>query len=93
MGFFRLWVNYTALIIQVAQRVNLSRLGLIQIPFIESYTFKDNYNIVRENPLFKHADTECKNNLIEGESISYSENYIKINELSKLFYEVCVKNS
>lgn len=71
---------------------NLSRLGLIQVPFIESYTSKENYDIVKENPLFIHVDTECKNNLLKGEFITYQENYIKINELSKLFYEICVKN-
>lgn len=71
---------------------NLSRLGLIQIPFGESYTAKNNYNCVKTNPLFIHAETECKNSLLDGESISYDEKYIKINELSKLFYNVCIKN-
>ena len=86
------WINTISLAKCRTSFDNLSRLGLIQIPFMESYTAKENYSIVRENPLFIHADTECKNNLIEGESITYDENYIKINELSKLFYEVCVKN-
>lgn len=86
------WINTISLAKCRTSFDNLSRLGLIQIPFIESYTLKENYNIVKENPLFIHADTECKNNLLEGESISYQENYIKINELSKLFYEVCIKN-
>lgn len=71
---------------------NLSRLGLIQIPYGESYNVKNNYDCIKENPLFIHAETECKNNLLDGESISYNEKYIKINELSKLFYNVCVKN-
>lgn len=86
------WINTISLAKCRTSFDNLSRLGLIQIPFIESYTLKENYNIVKENPLFIHADTECKNNLLEGESILYQENYIKINELSKLFYEVCIKN-
>lgn len=86
------WISTISLTKCRASFDNLSRLGLIQIPYMESYTFKDNYNIVRENPLFIHADTECRNNLIEGESINYNESYIKINELSKLFYEVCVKD-
>ncbi|MCI8374838.1 MAG: DUF4393 domain-containing protein [Lachnospiraceae bacterium] len=72
---------------------NLSRLGLIQIPFVASYTNKNNYNSVKNNPLFKQAVIECKNNLLESESITYVEGYIKINELSKLFFNVCVKNS
>lgn len=71
---------------------NLSRLGLIQIPFGDSYTDKNNYTSIKKNPLFIHAETECKKNLLNGESISYDEKYIKINELSKLFYNVCVKN-
>lgn len=71
---------------------NLSRLGLIQIPYDQSYTDKNNYTSIKNNPLFTHAETECKNNLLDGETIFYNEKYIKINELSKLFYNVCVKN-
>lgn len=71
---------------------NLSRLGLIQIPYDQSYTDKNNYTSIKNNPLFIHAETECKNNLLDGETIFYNEKYIKINELSKLFYNVCIKN-
>lgn len=71
---------------------NLSRLGLIEIPYGESYTTKNNYDYIRSNPLFNHAKTECMNYLLDGESISYDEKYIKINEFSKLFYNVCIKD-
>lgn len=71
---------------------NLARLGLIQIPSDHSYTNKNNYVSIKNNPLFIHAETECKNNLLDDETISYEEKYIKINEFSKLFYTVCVKN-
>lgn len=70
---------------------NLCRLGLIIIPPSGSYSYKEAYNIVKSNPLFKHAESECLNNLIEGESIKYTEEYIKINDLSKLFYKICVQ--
>ena len=71
---------------------NLTRLGLIEIPFGESYTEKRNYDYIKSNPLFNHAKTECMNYLLDGESISYNEKYIKINEFSKLFYNVCIKD-
>ena len=70
---------------------NLCRLGLIQIPPDFSYTNSEFYNIVKSNPLFIHAENECKNNLIEGETIKYTEEVIKINDLSKLFYKICVQ--
>lgn len=71
---------------------NLSRLGLIEIPYGESYTTKNNYDYIRSNPLFNHAKTECMNYLLDGESISYDEKHIKINEFSKLFFNVCIKD-
>lgn len=71
---------------------NLSRLGLIEIPYGESYTEKNNYNYIRSNPLFNQAKTECMNYLLDGESIAYDEKYIKINEFPKLFYNVCIKD-
>lgn len=71
---------------------NLSRLGLIEIPYGESHTAKNNYNFIRSNPLFNHARTVCMNYLLDGESISYDEKHIKINEFSKLFYNVCIKD-
>lgn len=71
---------------------NLSRLGLIEIPYVESYNAKNNYDYIRINPLFNHAKTECMNHLLKDEHISYVEKYIKINEFSKLFYNVCIKD-
>lgn len=71
---------------------SLSRLGLIEIPYGESYTEKNNYDYIRSNPLFNHAKTECMNYLLDGESIFYDEKHIKINEFSKLFYDVCIKD-
>lgn len=86
------WITDTSLARCRTAFDNLSRLGLIQIPYDQSYTDKNNYTSIKNNPLFIHAETECKNNLLDGETISYNEKYIKINELSKLFYNVCVKN-
>ena len=70
---------------------NLCRLGLIQIPYGLSYSDTSNYDIVKSNPYFIHAENECKNNLQKEESIFYTEQYIKTNDLSELFYKVCVQ--
>lgn len=71
---------------------NLARLGLIQIPFDLVYTDKESYNLVKSNPLYINIENECKNNLNQGEHIIYREGFIKINDLGKLFYKICVSN-
>lgn len=70
---------------------NLCRLGLIQIPYGSSYSDKKHYDPVKANPYFIHAENECKNKLNKDESITYTEKYIKVNDLSELFYKICVK--
>lgn len=86
------WITNISLSKCRASFNNLSRLGLIEIPFDGSYTCKKNYDIVKSNPLFVDIESECKNNLTEGESVFYNEKYIKLNELSNLFNEICIKN-
>ena len=71
---------------------NLSRLGLIEIPFGESYTSKQNYTAVRQNPNFKLAESKVRSVLSTDQSISYDEQHIKTNEFAKLFYEICIQN-
>ena len=86
------WITNVSLERCRASIDNLARLGLIEIPYGESYIEKNNYDCIRSNPLFNHAKTECMNHLLDGESIFYDEKYIKINEYSKLFYDVCIKD-
>ncbi len=87
------WISNISLTTCRTSFDNLSRLGLIEIPSGMSYIETSNYNSVKNNPLFIQAEIECINTLSGGKSIAYDEQHIKINELSKLFYDVCVKNS
>ena len=71
---------------------SLLRLGLIEIPFGECYTDEKIYNHVKQNPLFKKLEQSHKNSLPPGETLDYEKSYIKLPDLSLLFYEVCVLN-
>lgn len=71
---------------------NLIRLGLIEIPMLEAYSTDEEYLCVRQNPLFKAEEKKCLSKLQNGEQIYYEKRYIKINEISTLFYNICVKN-
>lgn len=71
---------------------SLLRLGLIEIPFDECYTDEKIYNHVKQNPLFKKLEQSHKNSLPPGETLDYEKSYIKLPDLSLLFYEVCVLN-
>jgi hypothetical protein len=71
---------------------SLIRLGLIEIPFGESYTNKTIYNSVRKNPFFKELEQQYIPHLNTNEKLQYDEQYIKATDLSKLFYKICVLN-
>ena len=71
---------------------SLLRLGLIEIPFDGYYTDEKIYNHVKQNPLFKKLEQSHKNSLPPGETLDYEKSYIKLPDLSLLFYEVCVLN-
>lgn len=71
---------------------NLLRLGLIEIPSGTSYTDKRAYNRVKQNPLFKELEQKYEPFLLPNETLGYDECYIKLSDLSTLFYEVCVLN-
>lgn len=78
---------------QIATSIdNLIRLGLIEIPYGESYSDKDNYNLVKQNYRFKKLERQNKKSLYAGEKLEYNEKYIKISDLSNLFYRICVLN-
>ncbi|WP_368280229.1 DUF4393 domain-containing protein [Enterocloster citroniae] len=80
------WIK-TFSIKQVATSIdNLIRLGLIEIPYGESYATKSVYDMVKQNPLFKLLEQQSDGKL------TYEEQYIKINDLSTLFYNICVLN-
>ena len=85
------WISDYSLVQCRTSFDNLTRLGLIQIPSGLSYTHKELYNLVKSNPLFIQAENECKNNLIQGQEIIYIEEFIKMNDLCKLFYNICVQ--
>lgn len=86
------WINDFS-IKQVATSIdNLTRLGLIEIPYGESYVIKTIYDNVKNNPLFKDLEAQSKAKLKENETLVYDERYIKTTDLSTLFYNVCVLN-
>lgn len=86
------WINEFS-IKQCATAIdNLLRLGLIEIPFGNYYTQQEAYNYVRENPKFKELEQESLKRLKEEESLDYERNYIKLSDLSTLFYNICVLN-
>lgn len=70
----------------------LCRLGMIEISPISHYTVDSNYNSVRQNPAFKKIEEKCLHTLSENQEIVYIKNYIKLNDLSDLFYDICVKD-
>lgn len=69
---------------------SLSRLGLIQIPLV-GYTDEHAYVEVINNPLFKEAEMLVKLNLHPQMSLYHEKRFIRLNELSTLFYEICVQ--
>lgn len=71
---------------------NLLRLGLIEIPYGDSYSNAEVYDYVKQNPLFKELEEQSKISLASGESLDYDTQYIKTSDLSTLFYNVCVLN-
>lgn len=86
------WIK-TFSIKQVATSIDsLIRLGLIEIPYVESYTTKSVYDKVKHNPLFKVLEQQSLSILQENEILNYEERYIKTTDLSTLFYNICVLN-
>lgn len=71
---------------------SLMRLGLISIPALESYTHKENYELVKQNPNFKSIHESVSSHSDEDISLVLEELYIKINDISELFYQICVKD-
>lgn len=71
---------------------NLCRIGLIEIPRLSKYTNDNNYNSVRQNPAFIKIKNECLHTITDNQEIVYVKKYIKLNPLSDLFYDICVKD-
>lgn len=69
---------------------SLLRLGLIDIPLEECYSDQEIYNNVIQNPLFKKLEEQSNLSLSSDEHLAYEHLYIKISDLSILFYNVCV---
>ena len=68
---------------------SLSRLGLIQLPLV-GYADDSVYDEVINNPLFKDAEIIVKRNLFPKMSLYHEKRFIKLNELSTQFYNICV---
>lgn len=86
------WIDELSIKQSATSIDNLIRLGLIEIPYGESYSTKDNYNLVKQNHRFKELEQQSKHFLATGETLEYDEKYIKISDLSNLFYSICVLN-
>jgi len=63
---------------------------LISIDQNETYSNEKIYDIVLHNKYFKEADKLASENLNNGEAIFHVKHFIKINDFSKLFYDICV---
>lgn len=68
---------------------NLLRLGLIEIPFGLSYTHKDNYSIVKNNP--EYIRQRQKLETMNQGTVKTDEKIIRRTSLADSFFEVCVK--
>lgn len=69
---------------------NLQRMGLIEIPYGESYTDDKNYDSVRKN-----ADYIAYKKVLETKTngtVDETKKYIKKTALAHSFYEVCMKD-
>lgn len=86
------WIT-DASIKQVATSIdNLVRLGLIEIPYGQSYAAETNYDCVKSNPLFKELEQQTLASLPGNVKLRFEERYIKTTDLSTLFYNICVLN-
>lgn len=74
---------------------NLLRLGLIDIPYGSSYTHKENYKMVKENPeyirLKQRLETLLKFSKLD--SVKSDEKYVRSTTLGDSFFEICVKGN
>lgn len=71
---------------------NLIRLRLIEIPYDKSYEHKSHYDVVKQNPLFQSLKYSASESLSNDDYLYFNKQYIKTNELSNLFFTVCVKD-
>lgn len=86
------WINNFSIKQCTASIDNLLRLGLIEIPYGEYYSDEKIYNYVKQNPLFQELEQQSIRSLNSEESLDYDNQYIKLSDLSTIFYNVCVLN-
>ena len=67
---------------------NLERLGLIEIPYGESYSEDENYNWVRGTQTYNVIKQQLLS--LNMGTIGEDKGYIKKTSLAKAFYETCV---
>lgn len=68
---------------------NLERMGLIEIPFGESYADDQAYNPIRNTNVYKEQREKLENMNIG--KIEETKKHIKKTALANSFYEVCLK--
>lgn len=68
---------------------NLLRLGLVEIPYGSSYTHKENYKMVKDNPEY----IKIKQGLeaLNQGSVKSDEKLVRATTLGDSFFETCVK--
>ncbi|MFR3727641.1 DUF4393 domain-containing protein [Lacrimispora sp.] len=87
------WINSIPASIICTSLDNLVRLGLIDIPYGSSYSNTYFYNKIKKSLKFKAFTEALKEKLEKGQSLYLSEEVIQLNDLSTLFYSVCLSDS
>lgn len=70
---------------------NLLRLGLVEIPYGSSYTHKENYKMVKENP--EYVKLKQKLEALNRGNVKSDEKVILATTLGDSFFEICVKGN
>lgn len=85
------WIENIPYEVVVISLDNLLRLGLIEIPFGSSYTYKNNYEIVRRNPEYVRLKQKLEAQNIGN--VKSDEKIIRKTALADSFFKVCVKGT
>lgn len=82
------FASYNAISVSIN---NLCRLGLIEIPYFDNYTDKTNYDCIKQNPWFKAFLLQYQSTIDSTkDELKLEEHYIKKNDLSNLFNQICI---
>lgn len=84
------WMTFTSYNNISVSLDNLTRLGLIEIPYGQHYTKDDNYNCVRKT--VEYINTKAELESINKGTVSEEKKFIKPTALSSSFYNICIKD-